>query len=179
MTPTPFLLAALDAIGERSPAADLPLVEAHLALTHHGQPVARAGRALTKMLHAVADGLPLREAIAEHATEWASEGQLDTWSRLEDRTVVGRHLTTACYLPDSFTASLYLAWKYHDDFSAGVIANARCGGDNAHRGVVVGSLLAAANEIPGRWLRGLKTLERLRCDTLPEKQQQSSSPSNR
>ncbi|MFO8027109.1 MAG: ADP-ribosylglycohydrolase family protein [Opitutales bacterium] len=166
LTPVPFLLAALDAIGERSAEADLPVVEAHLALTHHGREIAAAGKALTRILHAVAVGSPLRGAITEHAAGFVSEGQLDTWADLEDRTVVGRHLTPACYLPDSFTASLYLAWKYHDDFAAGVLANARCGGDNAHRGAVVGSLLAAANDIPERWLHDLKSMERLRCDTL-------------
>lgn len=166
LTPVPFLLAGLDALGERSLATDLPIVEAHLALTHHGQQIFRAGRALTGLLHAVAAGESLHEAISNHASDWVSAAKLDTWSRLEDRMVVGRHLTPACYLPDSFTASLYLAWKYHDDFRAGVIANARCGGDNAHRGAVVGALLAAANEIPGPWLKDLKTIERLRCDTL-------------
>lgn len=166
LTPVPFLLAALDAIGERSLERDLPMVESHLALTHHGAEIARSGNALARMLYAVSAGVPLRKAIEENADDFVREGQLDTWSRLEDRAVVGRHLTPACYLPDSFTASLYLAWKYHDDFSAGVIANARCGGDNAHRGAVVGALLAAANDIPERWLRDLRTMERLRCDTL-------------
>ena len=166
LTPVPFLLAALDAIGERSLEADLPTVEAHLALTHHGSEIAQAGRAMTRILHAIASGTPLREAIAENAGNYATAGQLDTWSGFEDRLVVGRNLTPACYLPDSFTASLYLSWKYHDDFNAGVIANARCGGDNAHRGAVVGALLAAANDIPERWLRDLKTMDRLRCDTL-------------
>lgn len=166
LTPVPFLLAALDALGECSLDADLTTVQPHLALTHHGQEIARAARALTEILHDVASGASLRSAITDNAADFVSVGQLDTWSRLEDRSVVGRHLTPACYLPDSFTASLYLAWKYHDDFSAGVIANARCGGDNAHRGAVVGPLLAAANDIPEGWLRSLKSLERLRCDTL-------------
>lgn len=161
LTPVPFLLAALDAIGERSAEADLPVVEAHLALTHHGREIENAGRTQTRILHAVASGSPLRQAITENAADFASGGQFDTWSHFEDRTVVGRQLTPACYLPDSFTASLYLAWKYHDDFSAGVIANARCGGDNAHRGAVVGSLLAAANHIPEHWLRDLKSMDRL------------------
>lgn len=166
LTPVPFLLAALDAIGERSLDADLALVEAHLALTHHGREIAEAGRALTRILHAVAAGSSLRAAITENAAGFVSEDQLDTWSGLEDRTVVGRHLTPACYLPDSFSASLYLAWKYHDDFDAAVLANARCGGDNAHRGAVVGSLLAAAKPIPEPWLRDLKSMDHLRCDTL-------------
>lgn len=65
-------------------------------------------------------------------------------------------MTPACYLPDSFTASLYLAWKYAEDFSAGVLANAHCGGDNCHRGAAVGALLATANGVPQLWLQGLK-----------------------
>ena len=162
LTPVPFLLAALDALKEPDLEADCACIEAHLALTHKGKVIADAGRALTHILYAVASGQNLREAISEHV----QAGQFDTWSRFEDRVVVGRHLTPACYLPDSLTASLYLAWKYHDDFSAGVIANARCGGDNAHRGVVVGALLAAANDIPEHWLKSLKSIKRLRCDTL-------------
>lgn len=160
------MLGALVAIGERTLEADLSVVASHLALTHHGGAIREAGRAQTRILHAVASGSPLRQAIKDNASDFASEGQFDTWSQLEDRAVVGRHLTPACYLPDSFTASLYLAWKYHDDFSAGVVANARCGGDNAHRGAVVGALLAAANPISDHWLQDLKSMERLRCDTL-------------
>lgn len=49
-------------------------------------------------------------------------------------------------------ASLYLAWKYHDNFDAGILANAMVGGDNCHRGAVVGSLLGAANGVPVKWL---------------------------
>jgi hypothetical protein len=48
--------------------------------------------------------------------------------------------------------SLYLAWKHHDNFGAGVLANAMVGGDNCHRGAVVGSLLGAANGVPVKWL---------------------------
>jgi hypothetical protein len=47
---------------------------------------------------------------------------------------------------------LYLCWKYHHDAEAGILANAMVGGDNCHRGAVVGSLLAAAQEIPPKWL---------------------------
>ncbi|MFX4228136.1 MAG: ADP-ribosylglycohydrolase family protein [Porticoccaceae bacterium] len=163
LTPVPFLLAALAALKDPELQADTERVEAHLALTHKGEAIAGAGRALTNILYAIASSVPLRDAISEFAKGWVSPEQLDTWSHFEDRMVVGHHLTSACYLPDSFTASLYLAWKYHDDFSAGVIANALCGGDNSHRGAVVGSLLAAANSIPERWLKSLKSMERLRC----------------
>jgi ADP-ribosylglycohydrolase len=49
-------------------------------------------------------------------------------------------------------ASLYLVWKYSDDFTAGIIANAMVGGDNCHRGAVVGSLLGAANGVPEHYI---------------------------
>jgi len=161
LTPVPFLLAALDAVDPLSAEPELDLVESHLALTHHGAPVAHAGRTLAWLITAIANGVSLRDAIAAHATGFTSAEQLSGWCDFDDRMVVGRQLTPACYLPDSFTASLYLAWKYHDDFSSAILANARCGGDNAHRGVVVGALLGAAQDIPERWLAGLRALNEL------------------
>lgn len=53
---------------------------------------------------------------------------------------------------ESMPAALYLVWKYHDDFDAGILANAMVGGDNCHRGAVVGPLLGAANGVPSKWL---------------------------
>jgi len=166
LTPVPALLAAFDALDESELEHDVELVRKHVALTHQNVRVDVAAEALTRMLHAVAEGTDLRLAIEQHGLHWVKRGQLVFWSELDDRLVVGRHLTPACYLPDSFGAALFLAWKYANDFSAGVLANARCGGDNCHRGAVVGSLLGAANSIPEDWLRHLQSLERLRCDTL-------------
>lgn len=104
--------------------------------------------------------------IEAQGSVYGGAGAFETWMRFEDRQVIGKHLTPACYLPDSFTASLYLAWKYHDQFEQGIIANALCGGDNCHRGAVVGALLGAANGVPEEWLTDLKSMRRLRCDTL-------------
>jgi len=70
--------------------------------------------------------------------------------------VVGRVLSPACYIPDAFPAALFLAWRHAGDFAAGVCANAQVGGDNCHRGVVVGSLLGASAPIPHRFLEGLR-----------------------
>lgn len=54
---------------------------------------------------------------------------------------------------------LYLAARYPDDFEAAQIANANAGGDNCHRGAVLGALLGAAlgfEAIPERWIEGLR-----------------------
>ncbi|MFZ1641133.1 MAG: ADP-ribosylglycohydrolase family protein [Candidatus Contendobacter sp.] len=46
-----------------------------------------------------------------------------------------------------------------DDLEAALIANANAGGDNCHRGAVLGAILGAAlgfPAIPERWIRGLQ-----------------------
>ena len=73
-------------------------------------------------------------------------------------------LSTACYLPESFTASLYLAYKYWDDFTLAILSNAKVGGDNCHRGVVVGSVVGMHAGIPPKWLPGLKAFQDLPID---------------
>lgn len=162
----PFLIAALDAL-EDQPASDDPrLAREHVALTHRNDQVMDAAEALAHMLHDIASGRDLRETVTAHGRAWLDPDTLKAWSEKPDREIVGGTLSRACYLPGSFAAALFLAWKYAGDFSAGVLANARCGGDNCHRGAVVGSLLAAANEIPEHWIRGLESMEYLRCDTL-------------
>ncbi|MGB1127711.1 MAG: ADP-ribosylglycohydrolase family protein [Opitutales bacterium] len=162
----PFLIAALDALGPMDTEAWVATVRQHVGLTHRGAAVARAAETLTRLLLRIAQGLDVPSALDEQAGDWITPARLDTWSAFDDRRVVGQQLTMACYLPESFTAALYIAHKYAGDFSAGVLANARCGGDNCHRGAVVGSLLGAANPIPEAWLTGLHSMERLRCDTL-------------
>jgi ADP-ribosyl-[dinitrogen reductase] hydrolase len=151
----PCLLSGLTEIGVVDLDEQLLLVEKHVRLTHRNQHVSEAAAAMTHILYSLREGLDLRKALESHAKPWASAGQFDTWTHFSDRTVIGRQLTMACYLPESFTASLYLCWKYAEDFSAGIIANAHCGGDNCHRGAVVGALLGAANGVPKKWIEGL------------------------
>ena len=151
----PCLLFGLTEIGVVDLDEQLLQVEKHVRLTHRNQHVSDAAAAMTHILYSLREGLDLRKALDSHAKPWASSGQFDTWTHFSDRTVIGRQLTMACYLPESFTASLYLCWKYAEDFSAGIIANAYCGGDNCHRGAVVGALLGAANGAPKKWIQGL------------------------
>ena len=60
---------------------------------------------------------------------------------LTDREVVGQVFSPACYISDSWPSVLYLAHKYAQDPIAGLLANANLGGDNAHRGMILGVLL--------------------------------------
>lgn len=152
----PALLAAL-------PPTDLldrsSIVAEHVRLTHRHHEVIRAAETLVRILHAIAGGTHLKDAIEREGEGWFSAHQAQAWTRLTDDIVVGEELSPACYIGDAFPAALYIAWKYAEDFSAGVEANAMVGGDNCHRGAVVGALLGAANGVPKRWLANLLSLE--------------------
>lgn len=58
--------------------------------------------------------------------------------------IVGGKFSRACYIDDSWPSLLYLAWKYSDDPQQALIANANLGGDNCHRGAVLGVILGLA-----------------------------------
>lgn len=75
-----------------------------------------------------------------------------------DLDIIGGMLSPACYVDQSFPAVLYLAARYHDDFENALIANTNVGGDNCHRGAVLGAILGASlgmDAIPQRWIHGL------------------------
>jgi len=75
-----------------------------------------------------------------------------------DLDVIGGLLSPACYIDQSFPSVLYLAARYHDDFESALIANTNVGGDNCHRGAVLGAILGASlgvEAIPKRWINGL------------------------
>ncbi|ASJ73042.1 ADP-ribosylglycohydrolase family protein [Granulosicoccus antarcticus] len=57
-----------------------------------------------------------------------------------DAYVVGRTYSLACYITDSWPSVCYLAAKYHDDPRKALLINTNLGGENAHRGSVLGTV---------------------------------------
>ena len=147
----PALLAALPVEEDKQ-----SLARNHVSLTHRHPGVLRAAECLARLLASIEKGTPLQQAIMEDARDWISPHKASRWASRPDEEVVGRVLSPACYIEEAFPAALYLAWKYHDDFTDGIVANTLVGGDNCHRGVVVGALLGAANEIDEHWFDGLQ-----------------------
>ena len=168
----PGLLAGLEATGTTVPAAQLESVLSLVRSTHNHPDSLRAATDLTRILSTLAGGASIRDTISQLSLPGVSIKKLLKWESFEDRKVVGNTLSTACYLPESFLASLHFAWKYHDDFSAAILANARVGGDNCHRGVVLGSIIACSHGVPDRWLDGLLALSKTPslqfCDSRPQ-----------
>lgn len=160
----PGLLAGLEALDITEPATLIEHVVSLVRATHDHANSLRAAADLTRILLHVSDGEPIRKVLTELPIPGVSVSQFMNWVDLPDRVIVGEKLSTACYLPESFVASLYFAWKYHDDFSLGLLQNAKVGGDNCHRAVVTGSILGIGCGVPRKWLRNLASMEDLRCD---------------
>ena len=131
---------------------------AHLSITHAGKTMQKVAVAVLDVLARVLAGEALDEVIADECAmqRHAMFGfPLTKWLDDTDARVVGRRLSTACYVDQSVPAVFYLALKYAKDPEAGLIANTNLGGDNVHRGAVLGALLGAANgqaAWPSRWV---------------------------
>jgi ADP-ribosylglycohydrolase len=63
----------------------------------------------------------------------------------DDRHVVGRLFSTACYISGSWPSVLYLAYKYAAEPKQALLVNTSLGGDNVHRGAVLGVILGLIN----------------------------------
>jgi ADP-ribosyl-[dinitrogen reductase] hydrolase len=137
-------------------SAALENVREHVRVTHRGELVETAARDLTKMLIAILNGSGVRESIEKFGNGWVGRRKLEAWAQRPDEEVIGSILSPACYLKDAFPAALFLAWKYSNNLESALIANTNLGGDNCHRGIVVGALVGASGAaIPEGWTNNL------------------------
>jgi ADP-ribosylglycohydrolase len=134
----------------------------HLHLTHRGARMDAAGQLLADILLPVLHGAPLEEVISDKLRRQDNPlmgHPLEKWLSDPDELVVGRRLSSACYVEDAVPATVYLALKYAGEPANGLIANTNLGGDNAGRGAVLGALLGASNGFeawPTSWKDGLR-----------------------
>ena len=160
----PALLASMEALDLNDSSDQLEKVLNLVQLTHDHEYTLSAATDLTSIFHRLSHGESIRHTLKTLPIPGVSVRLLEKWESMDDRVVVGDTLSTACYLPESLVAALHFVWKYHDDFSMAILANAKAGGDNCHRGVVVGSIVAMQTGISDFWLKKLKMMEKLRCD---------------
>lgn len=133
-----------------------------LGLTHAGKKMRIAAEAILDVLYPVLHGVSLEAAIRDECESQRNPHfgfPFLKWLDEPDDRIIGPRLSTACYVQDSVPAVIYLALKYAEDPEAGLIANTNLGGDNVHRGGVLGALLGAANGMsgwPNRWVENLE-----------------------
>lgn len=85
------------------------------------------------MLREVLDGRPVQD-VAQDAAKRITRRRLDV-SRPDP--------VVACYIDQNFESLLHFAAKYGGDFKKTLLANANAGGENVHRGLVLGALMGA------------------------------------
>ncbi|HAG71363.1 MAG TPA: ADP-ribosylglycohydrolase family protein [Gammaproteobacteria bacterium] len=79
-----------------------------------------------------------------------------------DFEIVGGIFTSACYITGSWPSVLYFAYKYCGDVEQALIANTNVGGDNAHRGSVLGVILGlVSNRNAQDWFNSLTETENI------------------
>jgi len=135
-----------------------------LRLTHRSQPLEVFAAAYCRLLAQVVFSPPQSlTPLLQAQAPALGKGLSALLSQAADHQgsatqVVGGLYSPACYIQDSFPSVLYLAARYAHDFEAALIANTNAGGDNCHRGSVLGALLGAwlgFDAIPLRWRQGL------------------------
>ena len=154
------LYAALRHLGQDDAAARRAVLS-HVALTHAGPLVASGAGTLLTLAAELWEGVPLSESLSAHLTRQDLpflQGPLMRQAELPPEMVLGRLYSTACYLEDSLPATFYLALRYAADAKEALIANTMAGGDNCHRGAVLGALLGldgGPSVFPEHWRTGL------------------------
>jgi hypothetical protein len=79
--------------------------------------------------------------------------------------VVSNLFATACYPEHGLPLLLYFAQKNNVDVENTLLANTNAGGDNVHRGMVLGLIVGAANdEIPAHLMQGLVAFDELQTE---------------
>ena len=87
---------------------------------------------MLQLSHEVSIGLNLPELIEKNH---------------DDMHVVGSLFSTACYISGSWPSVLYLAYKYAAEPKQALLINTNRGGDNVHRGAVLGVVLGLINAV--------------------------------
>ncbi len=139
-------------------------VTEHVSLTHKSRETLQAAETTARILCDVVRGHDVADSLSHRSAGWLSPKKAADWLREPDSVVVGQRFSPACYIKEAFPATLYLALKYADDLEAGLVSNTNLGGDNCHRGAVLGAILGAAGGmacLPSRWKQGLLAGESL------------------
>ncbi len=80
-----------------------------------------------------------------------------------DDEIIGKLFATACYPEHGVPLLLCLLQRNNAAFKASLLANANAGGDNVHRGMILGLLAGASNtEMPGELKSGLLAYNELK-----------------
>jgi hypothetical protein len=107
--------------------------------------------------------IPPREMWQYHTALSDGPLELDRLVQAHDDADVINHLfATACYPEHGLPLLLFLARNHQVDVEASLLANANAGGDNVHRGMVLGLVVGSASDkLPDHLKQGLTAFNEL------------------
>ncbi|MDP3300764.1 MAG: ADP-ribosylglycohydrolase family protein [Sulfuricurvum sp.] len=131
-----------------------------VSLTHNSPAVLKAALFFASVLFDVALGADIADTLKHtpidpllaraHGVAINSKGQ-DSFDAI-------RTFGPACGVEGGFEGTIHILLKF-SDYKDAMIANAKAGGDNAARGMIIGMIMCAANkEIPQMWKNSVKNL---------------------
>lgn len=146
VTIAPAAIAEL--LVERDLARVQKICREHLWLTHPDESLAKVCDDYVALI----DALLFRDEHDDPKTYIVKAAQnfdVDVKSLCEksndDNDIIGGTFAKACPIKDSWPSVLYLAYKYNADPKAALLANTNVGGDNCHRGAVLGVILGLSD----------------------------------
>ncbi len=169
MVPVVPLYARLRALGHDHKTAATAVHE-HVSVTHTGRLIQTAVDTLLVVSREIIEGRVedsghgglLSAVLTAHLERQDLEflrGPIARIARAEKPSqVIGRRYSPACYLDGAMPAVFYLALRYADHPREGLVENVMVGGDNCHRGAVLGALFGLASgftAFPNGWIDGL------------------------
>lgn len=147
VTTAPVAIAEL--LAERNLSKAQQICREHLWLTHPDEILAKVCDAYVELI----DALLFRDQGDDAKTIIAKAAQnsvgIDLKSlcekSLDDNDIIGGTFAKACPIKDSWPSLLYLAYKYNNDSKAALLSNTNVGGENCHRGSVLGVIMGLSN----------------------------------
>ena len=132
----------------------------HLALTHPDESLMQVCDRYVNLLCGLLEGVDESgfKALLIEASKGVPNFDLPGLIKrdLPDHQVVGHLFSRACYISDSWPIVLYLAYKYYSDPYKALLVNTNLGGDNVHRGSVLGTLLGLQSDaVANNWFSQL------------------------
>ena len=88
---------------------------------------------------------PYSGTDVEDKKKFCEELNFDELALKDDRDVVGPVFAKSCPIEFSWPALLFLAHKYYDNPFEALRANAMVGGENVHRGGILGPIIGSLN----------------------------------
>lgn len=148
----------------------LPAVTSQTAVTHNHPEVISSARFFADVTLRVLEGHSPSQAIRQAFDATANDQLIRDWVRAGEASIsrdtrsVISDFGQQCATSAAFPGVIHLILKYENNLKEALIENVMAGGDSAARGMTVGMVLGANNDInaiPSHWLSEMKAFQQI------------------